>query len=141
MKRLALATSILLSACISADVSAQSITDTEWQLLAIDGQITDMPAMLVFDTSGRVSGRAPCNRWFASNTATLPAVALSPIGATKMACDRLADEQTFFDALAGMQSAALDGDRNLILSGPDGRSMEFVPDLADGQTVCKTCAP
>jgi heat shock protein HslJ len=114
---------------------AQTITGIDWQLLAIDGVVTDAPATLRLETDGTLAGAAPCNRWSAMNTATLPALTLGPIRATRMACDRLDDEQVFFEALSAMTAMAPDGDRNLILTGPDGRSMEFVIE----RTVCKTC--
>ena len=48
----------------------------------------------------------------------------------------MTDEQVFFDTLSIMESAAIDGIETLILTGSDGRSMEFVQDR---QSVCKTC--
>ena len=141
MKRLALATAASLALGLAPALADDTgMTAIEWELLAIDGTFTDMPATLRFDESGRITGRAPCNRWFASNTAALPAIQLSPIGSTKRACDRLADEHIYLRALAGMQTAALDGD-NLILTGADGHSMEFVREVMNSLTRCKTCAP
>lgn len=115
---------------------AQSVPVTDWQLLAIDGVLTDIPATLSLTADGSLAGKAPCNNWSANNAATLPALALKGIRATRMACDRLVDEQRFFDALSAMTTLAFDGETNLILTAPDGRSLEFVPQL----TVCKTCA-
>ncbi len=40
-----------------------------------------------------------------------------------------------------MTGARLDGSRNLILTAPDGRSLEFVTDRMKCLTVCKTCPP
>jgi heat shock protein HslJ len=125
----------LVPALVSAQDQAPKITGIDWQLLAIDGQMTDAPATLRVEEDGTLAGAAPCNRWSAMNTATLPTLTLSPIRATRMACDRLADEQVFFDALAAMTAIAADGERNLVLTGPEGRSMEFVIE----RTVCKTC--
>jgi heat shock protein HslJ len=141
MTRLTLATCLALASCITPVLSAEPIIGIDWQLLAIDGQVTDTTATLRMDDAGNVSGRAPCNRWFATTAAPLPAFQLTGIGATRMACDDLAKEDAFFDALSDMQSAALDGDRNLILTAPDGRSMEFVQDRTYSLTVCKTCNP
>lgn len=115
---------------------AQSVPVTDWQLLAIDGVLTDIPATLSLTADGSLAGKAPCNNWSANNAATLPALDLKGIRATRMACDRLADEQRFFDTLSAMTTLAFDGETNLILTAPDGRSLEFVPQL----TVCKTCA-
>ena len=127
----------LVPAMSSAQDPALTITGIDWQLLALDGQVTDAPATLRLEADGTLAGAAPCNRWSAMNTATLPTLTLSPIRATRMACDRLDDEQVFFAALSAMTAMAPDGERNLILTGPDGRSMEFVIE----RTVCKTCKP
>ena len=121
---------------------AQTYTDAYWQLLAIDGTRTEARATLRIDKDNVLAGAAPCNRWMAMNGPDLPALALGVIRSTKMACDRLAEEQAFFDALTQMTEVALAGERNLILSGPYGRTMEFVPDGADnGAETCRTCPP
>jgi heat shock protein HslJ len=129
----------VLVALFPLSATAQTAAPIDWQLLAIDGVVTDMRATLRLSEDGTVSGQAPCNRWSAMNDKTLPELNLSAIRATRMACDRLADEQVFFDALAAMTSLAPEGSRNLILTGPDGRSMEFVSDLMNSLTTCKTC--
>jgi heat shock protein HslJ len=121
---------------------AQSYTDVQWQLLAIDGTRTDARATLRIDAENVLAGAAPCNRWTAGNGAELPALALGAIRSTRMACERLAEEQAFFDALSRMTAVALAGERNLVLTGPDGRTMEFVPDGADPAVeTCTTCLP
>lgn len=120
---------------------AQTYTGIMWELLAIDGQPTDIRARLRIDVDNVLAGSAPCNRWSVNNGAPLPNLDLLRIRTTRMACDRLAEEQTFLDAMFAMKTVALDGDNNLILTGPDGRSLEFVPDRTDAQAVCKTCAP
>ena len=124
-----------------AMATAQTITGIYWELLAIDGQLTDIPAKLRIDVDNVLAGTAPCNRWSAPNGATLPDLNLAQIRSTRMACDKLAEEQAFFASLTLMTAVKLDGDSNLVLAGPDGHSMEFVLDRTDGRTVCKTCAP
>lgn len=112
----------------------------DWHLLAVDGQVIDYIASLRIEADGTLGGQAPCNRWSSQNTADWPDLALGGIRATRMACDRLADEQAFFAALARMTRLEMDGERTLILIGPEGRRLEFVRDRTDdGQTVCKTC--
>lgn len=122
--------------------TSQTYTDSYWQLLAMDGTRTTARATLRIDKDNVLAGAAPCNRWSATNGADLPALALGPVRSTRMACDKLAQEQAFFTALALMTAVAMDGERSLILSGPQGRTMEFVPDGADSATqTCKTCTP
>ncbi|HMS94327.1 MAG TPA: META domain-containing protein, partial [Tabrizicola sp.] len=73
-------------------------------------------------------------------SSVLPELTLGRVRATRMACDKLADEQAFFDTLALMQQAAMDGEWNLILTGPDGRNMEFLMARMNSLTICKTCS-
>lgn len=120
---------------------AQDAHVGDWQLLAIDGALTDIPATLSVAENGGLSGKAPCNSWSASNAATLPALDLKGIRATRMACDRLPDEQLFFDALSAMTTLAQEGEKNLILTAPDGRSLEFVLASVSSLPECKTCKP
>jgi heat shock protein HslJ len=114
---------------------AQTIIDIEWQLLAINGAVTESGTTLRIGADGMLVGAGPCNSWSSTNVATLPALELRGIRATRRACDKLAEERVFFDTLSAMTTMALDGDRSLVLTGPDGRSMEFVIE----RTVCKTC--
>lgn len=146
MRRLALAFGLSLAhslAMTPVASLADPIQAVDWQLLAIDGLRVDasVTASLRLDAEGQVTGKAPCNSYGAQNAAALPAFRLGGIRATRMACDKLAEEQVFFDALALMENMELNGDRNLILTGPDGRSLEFVVDRTDSLTTCKTCPP
>ena len=122
---------------------SQTIQDLDWQLLAIDGVLVDasVTASLRIDAAGQVTGQAPCNSYGAQNTAELPAFSLGPIRATRMACDKLAEEQVYFDTLALMETMALDGTKNLVLTGPEGRSMEFTLASVSSLPDCKTCLP
>ncbi len=144
MRRLPFAAVCLVVASAMAPVTAlaQTYTDAYWQLLAMDGTRTEVRATLRIDTDNVLAGAGPCNRWSVNNRADLPALLLGGIRATRMACDRMSEEMGFFDTLGAMTGVALDGARNLILTGPDGRSMEFVPDGADPMAEdCKTCTP
>lgn len=131
----------LFLALAMTPASADSYTARDWQLLAIDGVVFDAKATLRIEADGSIGGQAPCNRWSAMNRATLPALDLPGIRATRMACDKLAEEQAFFDALALMTGLAMAGDRTLILTGDAGQSMEFVHDRMNSLTTCQTCPP
>jgi heat shock protein HslJ len=131
----------LATALTPTMTAAQTIPDTDWQLLAVDGLVIDYSATLRVDANGQISGKAPCNSWSAQNGADLPDLALKGIRATRMACDQLSEEQAFFDQLALMTKAELNGTRNLILTGLEGQSMEFVSDRMNSLTTCETCPP
>jgi len=99
--------------------------ETTFMLIAIDGQPVTAPTTLAFQGPDRVGGRAPCNSWFVQFVGPLPAFAIGPAGATRMACPAMNQEQAFFSALAEMTTAALDGP-SLTLSNPAGRQMAFL---------------
>lgn len=128
-----------LLALMPALASAQTVTGTEWQLLAIDGTFFESNATLQIGEDGSLAGTGPCNRWSARNAATLPKLKVSGIRATRMACGRLADEQAFFDTLTIMSGLALAGPKNLVLQGPGDRSMEFSIVSMSSMPDCTTC--
>ena len=111
-----------MTACTS---ETKDPTGIEWHLRAIDGTDVDMPATLTVDPTGAISGKAPCNRYSGQNQAKLPEMNVPGFAATKMACDRLDDEQVFFAALSAMTRMEPQADDTLVLTGPDGRSMTF----------------
>lgn len=134
---LALTLALAMTALPPAPAAAQTPEPTEWRLIAIDGQPFTAEATLAFGADGAIAGRAPCNRWFGTNKATLPALDMSGIGATKMACDRLAEEDLFFAALALMTGSETTAAGTLVLRSADGsRVMEFAPAFP-----CTTCKP
>lgn len=122
---------------------AQTVEGIDWHLRAINGQVVDpsVTTILRIEADGSVGGKAPCNRYGTTNAAVLPAVNLGPIAATRMACDRLAEEQNFFDSLASIDKLVTDGDQTLILTGPDAKSLEFVRDPTVDPAACVTCPP
>ncbi len=142
MRLLPFFAALAMTACTAqAQDPAESPTGVEWQLLAIDGRVVDIPATLTLGETGGVGGKAPCNSYGGQNRATLPDIQLSPLRVTRMACDRLADEQVYLKALSAMTLLAQVDERSLVLTGPDGSSMEFARDLMNSLTRCTTCAP
>jgi heat shock protein HslJ len=129
-----------LLALMPAVATAQTVTGTEWQLLAIDGTFYEANVTLQIGEDGTLTGTGPCNRWSARNAATLPDMKIAGLRATRMACDRLADEQVFFDALVGMMGLKLAGPKNLVLQGPGDHSMEFSLASVSSMPDCTTCA-
>lgn len=133
----ALLTALLLSAA-PALAEDPPLTGTEWTLLAIDGKKVTATATLTLAEDGKIAGQAPCNRYFTANTATLPALALEAIGATRMACEALDAETAYFSALGAMTEAQVH-DGHLILTGPDGRTMEYYRPESEDPPRCQTC--
>ena len=125
---------LALAACVTPALSEDEIAGVDWHLVGLEGQTVDWVASLRIE-GDKLSGKAPCNRWFGTNSAALPAVAIQGIGATKMACPDLAAESAYFEALHAMQRAELDLG-HLYLIGPEGRVMEFARDPAE---PCLSC--
>jgi heat shock protein HslJ len=133
MKHLIAALTLSLAACVPAMATE---IGGEWHLVGLEGQRAPAPLSINFTTDGKVSGKAPCNRYFGSYSGELPALTLSALGSTRMACDALDVESVYFEALGAVQSAEFAEDR-LFLIGPEGRVMEFSRD-AD-EAVCLSC--
>jgi heat shock protein HslJ len=114
----------LLAACADETLSGQAETGAIWTLTEIGGAAPSAPITLEFPQSGQISGRAPCNRYFAAIKAPLPWFQLGPIGATKRACPDLDLESRYFAALAGMTQAEVRGDV-LILTDDLGAALVF----------------
>lgn len=96
----------------------------DWQLTHIDGNKFTAQATLSFAEEGKISGEAPCNRYFGSQTAPYPWFKAEQIGATRRACPDLEAETLFLQALEDMSLSEVAGDM-LILSNEAGREMVF----------------
>lgn len=121
--RRALFLPLMLAACVEAPAPDGP---AEWRLVSINGQPFDAPATMAFAPGGRqVSGRAPCNRWSGMVVrGSGDAWRVDKVVSTEMACDQLAAEGRFFEALQAMTRQTVSGDI-LELSDGAGRVMRF----------------
>lgn len=87
-----------------------------WSLNALDGAPVAFTATLDLSDPGKLTGRAPCNSYAGKLTTTGDAFTPGPILSTKMACDGLADENRYLQALQMVDTAAVAGD-HLTLTG------------------------
>ncbi|MCH2165872.1 MAG: META domain-containing protein [Marinovum sp.] len=116
---------LALGACRADEtVAAYGAAERTWVLGSIDGVPYEDRATFNFGENGEVFGQAPCNRWFARQTAPYPWFAIEAVGATKMACSALDAEQSFFSALQDMTLSEVSGDF-LVLSNDAERQMVF----------------
>lgn len=102
-----------------------SIYGQTWSLQFIDGMgAVESKATLRVEEGGKVTGRAPCNRYFASATIKGTEIALTKPGATMMACEQtlMKQESAFFDALEKVASFKMENGR-LVLMAADGREL------------------
>ena len=94
-----------------------------WEVVEIDGRAVADPARVTVDFApeGRLAGMAACNRYFGSYALSGEGLRLSPLGATKMACDPGArdEERRFMEAAGRITGFALAADGSLILRAGD----------------------
>lgn len=124
MRPLFLALALGLPACADETVSGYVDRNAVYRLTEIDGQAFDASASISFPERGTAQGQAPCNAWSARQSAPYPWLQFGPVAATQMACKDLGAEATFFEALATMTLAEVQGPV-LILSNDDGQEMVF----------------
>lgn len=96
-----------------------------WALATVDGAAPGYAATLDLSQEGRLTGQAPCNRYFADMALQGEALDLGPIGATKMACEDMKGESDYFALLGQMDSLNLT-EEVLTLRGA-GHEMVFAP--------------
>lgn len=127
MTRLSLALVLGLAAALpaGAETVPADYLAIEWKLTAIDGAPFAADASITLAEPGKIAGQGPCNRFFGSYSGTLPEFRPEGIASTKMACPDMAAEAALFSALSGMTRAEVTGPATLMLTGPEGKSMEF----------------
>ena len=81
-----------------------------WTLTEIDGSPVTFTATLDLSQPGKLTGQAPCNSYGGTLSAGGQTFIPGPILSTKMACDGLADENRFLQALQMVESAVVAGD-------------------------------
>lgn len=119
MKNLLACLAVALSSSTAlADGTPASVdfTTRDWMLVTIDGVAPTAQVTLNLGQPGKVSGQAPCNRFFGPVESDGMAIRFGGLGATMMACEYLDEEHAFLTALGGVDMAMRDGD-TLTLSG------------------------
>lgn len=114
-----------LAACQPDETVTKYLQGSEtFVLQSINGAPFKAAASIHLGEAGKVSGQAPCNSYFAEQSAPYPWFELGPIAATKRACPDLDAEQAFFDALAMASLVEVSGPI-LILSNDQDLEMVF----------------
>lgn len=116
---------LMMTGLAMADETPAPAEAPAYALVSVDGNPVTYAATIDLSTPGRVAGQAPCNRYFGAVEGTLPAFRPTGIAATRMACDRLADEDAFFALLSAMTAAEVGADRIVLTGG--GHEMVFAP--------------
>ena len=88
-------------------------------VVEIDGKAVADPARVTVDFApeGRLAGIAACNRYFGSYALSGEGLRLSPLGATKMACEpgAMEEERRFIEAAGRIDGFAIAADASLQL--------------------------
>lgn len=94
-----------------------------WEVVEIGGKAVADPARTTLDFApeGRLGGMAACNRYFGSYALSGEGLRLSPLGATKMACEPgvMDAERRFMEAAGRITGFAIAADGSLILRAGD----------------------
>ena len=115
----------LLSGCqVDPTAALDSVTDPIWVVQTLDGAAFPAAATLRFSPDGRVSGKAPCNRYFGAVKFNGSDLSIGPLGSTRMACEALDEETRYLLALAAMTQVKTSLGQ-LILRDASGRELTF----------------
>lgn len=105
--------------------AASLLTDGEWTIAEVDGApvIDESGARIIFDESGRLSGRTGCNGFTGSYFLTGEGLNLGQMGSTMMACPGplMKQERLILDALEQVARFEIDESGALRLVGGDGQ--------------------
>ena len=98
---------------------AELLQGGAWEVVEIDGKAVADPARVTVDFApeGRLAGMAACNRYFGSYALSGEGLRLSPLGATKMACEpgAMEEERRFIEAAGRIDGFAIAADASLQL--------------------------
>lgn len=98
---------------------ARLLQGEPWEVVELDGRAVADPARITlgFAAEGRLAGSAACNRYFGSYALSGEGLRLSPLGATRMACEPRAmeEERRFMEVAARVSGFAIAADGGLEL--------------------------
>ncbi|MEL6944427.1 MAG: META domain-containing protein [Bacteroidota bacterium] len=84
--------------CNSTKLSTKSLISSSWLLEKIDGKSLSEEVTLEF-SEGRINGKSFCNQYFSNCTYDKENISVESIGATKRACQMMAEENQYFERL------------------------------------------
>ena len=120
MIRISLILLSILSSCFKDEtVSGQIKDNVDWVLATLNETPVPTHITIAFPKEGKITGQAPCNRYFGNQTLPLPWFEITALGATKMACSDLNLEAQYFGLLKKMTTAEITGD-TLVLRSDTG---------------------
>lgn len=120
-RNLAVALAICWVAGGSSVSHAASLAGSEWSPSSQASNTSEKQQFIQFQSEGRVSGFAGCNRFFGSYESSGDSLSFGVLGATKMMCppEAMDREQTLFENLSRVATFQRDQQR-LTLIDKDG---------------------
>lgn len=112
----------MTSACVAE--GREGLAPTDWKLVELNGLPVTFDASLSLAEPGRLSGAAPCNRYFGALDRDADRFVPGPLATTKMACPALQDEATFLAILQSMTHAKTEAGHLTLTGG--GHQMHWV---------------
>ncbi|SNT72965.1 META domain-containing protein [Paracoccus seriniphilus] len=105
----ATAATLALASCGPAPIETGGIPQGEYVLVGMDGGTVPLRNVTLSLAGTQITGRGPCNSFSTQNSATLPALQLSPIASTRMYCKDAPLEGRFFSVLQSATSMEYSG--------------------------------
>lgn len=125
MFKFALILTLALTGCLKDETISGRTAPSDVWVLSLIGEATVTERITIrFPEQGRVTGEAPCNSYFAEQSAPLPWIDLGPIGATRRACPTLELETRYFGLLERMALVETLGD-TLLMTADDGMTLTY----------------
>lgn len=116
----------ILTACFKDEtVSGQTEGTDVWFLKTLNETNVTTHITISFPEQGRITGQAPCNQYFGSQTVPLPWFKVTELTTSKMACPTLDLEVQYFNLLQDITTAEITKDM-LILRTDAGKLLVFV---------------
>ena len=111
-----------LNGCGGTPVAGGSPEGGHWSMLAIDDDLVSGGDYFIEFGSGRLSGRAGCNRFSGTYSITGDRLSVGPLMATRMACPepRMRHEHRVLEILRGPVTMRRQGGVGLVLTGNGG---------------------
>lgn len=101
--------------------------DEDWRIEDIAGRspVAGSTVSIQFDRDGRFFGQASCNRYSGGYELTGEGFEVTPIAATKMACEpeRMDQETQVLELLGALRHFSFDDSGALVLTAADGRTL------------------
>jgi putative lipoprotein len=98
------------------------LAGSDWRVVEIGGRSVTGAGTLRF-AEGKISGKAACNRYFATFNEAGATIDIGPIGSTRMYChSKMELEREYLQALQAARRFTRDG-ASLVLAGSDGRTL------------------